>query len=168
MKHMLSIKATVLFALLLTGFTHKSTAQATVPPFAFVCFDDSSKLISSESLKGKLYLIDFWASWCPPCVEELPELERMYAAFKDSGFTIVSFSFDKSAEQLKKFRSKRFTMPWIHAWVEDGFGSHIARLFDVQNIPHQLLVDERGAIVAVDEELRGKQLERTLRKYLHQ
>jgi thiol-disulfide isomerase/thioredoxin len=165
MKLILSISTIIIF---LTGFASRSAAQAMVPPFAVVCFDDSSKLISSESLKGKLTLIDFWASWCPPCVEELPELERVYKAYKDSGFTVLSFSFDKSAEQLKKFRNKRFAMPWIHAWIEDGFGSHIAHLFDVQNIPHQLLVDARGVIVAADEELRGAQLELTLRKYLHQ
>jgi thiol-disulfide isomerase/thioredoxin len=148
------------------GSGNRSYAQAKVPPFAFVCFDDSSKLISSDGLKGTVYLVDFWASWCPPCVEEIPELSRVFEMFKDSGFAVVSFSFDKSAEQLRKFRKTKFAMPWLHGWIEDGFGSHIAHIFDVQNIPHQLLVDRNGTIVSVDEELRGKQLEQTLRKYI--
>ena len=158
-----------LFFVLLFGNAYNAHSQTLtkVPPFSIVCFDDSSRLISNEIFKGKLTLIDFWATWCPPCVEEIPELSRVYEIFKDSGFAVLSFSFDKSAEQLRKFRSKRFAMPWINAWVEDGFGSLIAHFFDVQNIPHQLLVDENGAVLAMDEELRGAQLEQTLRKFLH-
>jgi thiol-disulfide isomerase/thioredoxin len=142
------------------------SAQPKVPDFAIVSMDDSSKLITNESMLGTVYLVDFWATWCPPCVAEIPALTRAYEKFKDRRFEILSLSFDNSPHQVRVFREKRYRMSWMHGFVERGFGSHLARVFDVQNIPRQILVDENGTIVANDEELRGDQLEITLMKYL--
>ena len=142
------------------------TAQTAAPPFTVVSLDDSTKLISTESLRGKVVLIDFWATWCPPCVEEIPELTRVYGLYKDRGFEILSLSFDKTAGHVRRFRSKHFAMPWLHAIVERGFGDYISELFHVLNIPRQILIDPDGRIVAEDEALRGAQLEGTVSRFV--
>jgi thiol-disulfide isomerase/thioredoxin len=141
-------------------------AQERIPAFAIVALDDSAQLITDQSLRGHLTLIDFWATWCPPCVEEIPWLDSAYREFKDTNFRILSLSFDKAAEPVRHFRAKRFPMPWWHAVVERGFGSYLAKLFGVDNIPRQLLVDEDGVIVASDEELRGERLRETVLQHL--
>ena len=82
-------------------------AQTSAPPFAIVCLDDSSMLISNESIKGKYYLIDFWATWCPPCVEEIPELSRVYEKYKGRKLEVLSLSFDKSPLQIQQFRKTK-------------------------------------------------------------
>ena len=141
-------------------------AQQQAPQFAIVSLDDSTKLISTESLRGKTVLLDFWATWCPPCVEEIPELARVYEKFKDHGFEIVSLSFDKSVAQVQRFRTRRHPMPWLHALVERGFGDYISDMFEVLNIPRQILLDPEGRIVAQDDELRGERLESTVAKWV--
>ena len=160
-----------LFLLLLLSGTNICLAQdtaslSTVPQFAVESLDDPSALISDQSLRGKTCLIDFWATWCPPCVEEIPFLARAYEKFHERKFEILSLSFDKSPEHIHLFRSRRFSMPWLHGFVERGFGSYIAQAFRVENIPRQVLVDPEGHILAVDEELRGEKLEPTLEKFL--
>jgi thiol-disulfide isomerase/thioredoxin len=144
-----------------------SASFRTVPHFAVASLDDPGTLISEESLRGRTCLVDFWATWCPPCVEEIPHLAKAYEKFHARGFEILSLSFDKSPEQIKLFRSKRFPMPWLHGYVERGFGSYIAEIFRVENIPRQVLIGPNGDILATDEALRGSRLETTLEQYLH-
>jgi thiol-disulfide isomerase/thioredoxin len=141
----------------------KSTEK--VPAFAVVLIDSSS-VLSNESLLGKIYMVDFWATWCPPCVEELPVLTKMYEKYHDRGFEIVSMSFDRSAAVVQRFRAKRFPMPWYHTIVTRGFGDYLAIAFGVTNIPRAVLVDRQGNIVAEDDALRGDRLERTLGRFL--
>jgi thiol-disulfide isomerase/thioredoxin len=139
---------------------------ATVPRFAVESIDNPGLLISDESLRGRTCLVDFWASWCPPCVEEIPLLTRMYEKYRERGFEILSLSFDRSPEQVKAFRAKKFPMPWLHGYVERGFGSYLAEIFRVENIPRQVLIGPDGRVLATDEALRGDRLERTLEEHL--
>lgn len=141
-------------------------AQTAAPHFALVSLDDSTQLISKESLRGKTVLLDFWATWCPPCVEEIPELARVYDKFKRHNFEIVSLSFDKTAQHVRRFRAKHHPMPWLHAMVERGFGDYVSEVFGVQNIPRQILLDPEGRIIAEDDELRGSRLEPTLERFI--
>jgi thiol-disulfide isomerase/thioredoxin len=154
---------------LLTAATLSVSAQTggellTVPRFAVESLDDPGVLISDESLLGKTCLVDFWATWCPPCVEEIPVLTKAYEKYHERGLEILSLSFDRSPEQIKSFRAKKFPMPWLHGYVERGFGSYIAEAFHVENIPRQVLIGPDGRILALDEELRGEKLEMTLEK----
>ncbi len=144
----------------------RAGAQTPAPHFALVSLDDSATLISQETLRGKTVLLDFWATWCPPCVEEIPELARVYEKFKGRNFEIVSLSFDKTAQHVQRFRAKHHPMPWLHAIVERGFGDYISEAFGVQNIPRQILLDPEGRIIAEDEELRGTRLEVTLSRHI--
>ena len=129
-----------------------------VPAFVFRSLDDPAEYVSSASLAGTVYLVDFWATWCPPCVEALPELEETYEQFHPRGFEIVSLSFDASDERVAQFRAKRFRMPWKHGRLEGGFGDIVAITFALQNIPHYVLVGRDGRILAEGDDLHGQRL----------
>lgn len=122
--------------------------------------------VSRESMKGKYYLIDFWATWCGPCIGEMGELHAAYEKFGGKDFEILSISFDAAPEDITKFRGAKWKMPWLHAFATGNFNSDLARAFEVSGIPKPVLVDPDGMIVATEGELRGKNLDATLERYL--
>jgi thiol-disulfide isomerase/thioredoxin len=105
-----------------------------------------------------VYLVDFWATWCPPCVEALPEMEDIYREFHPRGFEIISLSFDNSDERIRQFRAKRFPMPWLHGRLAGGFGDIVTISFGVENIPHYMLIGRDGRIIAEGDDLHGERL----------
>ncbi|MCS6988629.1 MAG: thioredoxin-like domain-containing protein [Chloroherpetonaceae bacterium] len=136
-----------------------------VPDFEVTLF--SGEKVSRASMLGKHYLIDFWAVWCVPCVEELPKMHEAYEKFKGKkGFEILSLSFDDSPQTVEKFRATKFKMPWLHAHLAGAFNHEIAKRFEVIVVPKPILVDDKGYILAVDGDLRGENLEKTLSKHL--
>jgi len=141
-------------------------AGKSVPPFTLASLDNASETLSSEQMKGKYYMIDFWATWCGPCVAEMASLHRAYERFHGRNFEIISLSFDGRPDAVRKFRDAKWKMPWRHGFVEGNFDSKLAEQFEVVGIPKPILVDGNGMIVAVGEELRGKDLERTLERVL--
>ncbi len=127
----------------------------------------SNEHITKESMKGKYYLVDFWGTWCGPCIRELPTVSAVYEKFKGKkGFTIISFALDPSEDVVQAFRAKRFPMPWTHTVLTGLFDDDVAKAFQVQAIPKPVLVNPEGIIVASDDKLRGEGLEKTLEKYL--
>jgi thiol-disulfide isomerase/thioredoxin len=137
-----------------------------VPAFSFVSLEDSKVAYTSENMKGKVYLLDFWATWCGPCVGEMGNMHQAYERFKGKNFEIISLSFDEEAGKIGTFRSDKWKMPWRHSFIEGGFTSQAARQFEVIGIPKPILVDSKGTVLAVGNELRGKQLEETLARVL--
>ncbi len=135
-----------------------------VPDFSVVSLEDSSVVYSNENLLGKVYLIDFWATWCVPCLGEMKVLHEAYDKYKEKGFEILSLSFDSSPSVVKKFRNEKWKMPWLHAFVRKSFSSEIAKKFEVTGIPKPVLVGKDGTILAVEGEVRGKNLDETLSK----
>lgn len=127
---------------------------------------DTGKLLTKQDLIGKYTLIDFWATWCGPCVQELPNIHNIYSKYKDSNFQIIAISFDTNLEKVKTFREKRYTMPWVNALETKGFASEIAEDFEINGIPRPILVGPDGSILAVDMQLRYNNLEKTLEMYL--
>ncbi len=136
-----------------------------VPPFE-VKLMGSDEVVSNKTLLGKYYLLDFWATWCGPCVAEMGNLHAAYEKFKGSNFELISFSFDGSPEKVAKFRQKKWRMPWKHVFVGGGFNSDIAKRFEVFGIPKPILVGPDGTILAVEGDLRGENLEQTLTRFL--
>lgn len=139
-----------------------------VPDFEISSIDTSDKIISKKSLKGNYYLIDFWATWSQTSMLEMPKLHNVYEKFKEKkGFTILSLSFDNKEETVLRFKKEyKYTMPWLHGFVKRGFNNKLAELFEVGSIPKRILVDEIGNVVAMNDDLRGFNLEKTLKKYL--
>jgi thiol-disulfide isomerase/thioredoxin len=135
-----------------------------VPAFKVKSFEDTTKFFTNKTFKGKVYLIDFWATWCGPCVGEMENLHKAYEKFKSKNFQILSLSLDKQREDVAKFRSDKWKMPWLHTFVTED--TSLTNAFEVIGIPRPLLVDGNGKIIAMETELRGEQLEKTLAKFL--
>jgi thiol-disulfide isomerase/thioredoxin len=135
------------------------------PVFSLVSMEDPAVTYTVGSFKGKKVLVDFWAVWCGPCVEELPGLHAMYERYKAKGLEVLSVSFDKQPQDVTKFRATKWQMPWHHAFVEDGLASDIAKRFQVAGIPKPILIDgDTGQILALSSSLRGERLEKTLER----
>lgn len=111
------------------------------------------KEFSPSQLKGKYFLIDFWGTWCAPCIEEIPYIEKAYDKFKSKGFEIISLAFSSPEEDFKA-RRKINPMPWLHALLSDTDGETIANLYNVEYIPKMLLVSPKGEIIGNEETLR--------------
>jgi peroxiredoxin len=110
---------------------------------------------SLSSLRGKLVLVDFWASWCGPCRMENPNVVALYNDYKDKGFDILGVSLDNSRENwLKAIEDDG--LAWHHVSDLKGWQNAVAKQYAVQSIPHTVLVGADGAIVA--KNLRGDAL----------
>ncbi len=144
------------------------TAVGTVAPaFDLPSLDEPAVRFTPASFKGKFVLVDFWASWCPDCVGELPGVHKAWARFKDRNFEILSLSLDRKVEAIGRFRSLDGSpMPWKHAFLEGGWKSPVAVAYGVKSIPKPVLVGPDGRIVASGADLRGANLEKTLGKFL--
>ncbi len=111
--------------------------------------------ISLSSLKGKVLLVDFWASWCGPCRAENPNVVKIYADYKDKGFDILGVSLDNDkAAWLKAIEDDHLT--WNHVSDLQGWKNAAAQLYAVSSIPHTVLIGKDGKIIAND--LRGDEL----------
>jgi thiol-disulfide isomerase/thioredoxin len=137
------------------------------PAFSLPALGDPKTTYTLASFKGKYLLIDFWATWCPPCRAEMPNLHKAWARFKGRNFEILSLSFDRKVEHIAPFRKQAATpMPWDHAFVEGGFNAPVAQAYGVKGIPKPLLISPEGVTVASGSQLRGEELEKTLAKFL--
>lgn len=137
-----------------------------VPQFKFVDIDKPSSFITANDVKGKWVLIDNWATWCGPCVMEMPVLHSAYESYKDKNFMILSVSFDSQSSDVTKFRNGKWKMPWLHVFSEGVFENEATKLFEVSGIPKPLLIDPQGNIVAVGNKLRGESLVKTLAEFI--
>jgi thiol-disulfide isomerase/thioredoxin len=125
-----------------------------VPDFSFEAFGDSAVTYDDEQLEGTVYLIDFWGTWCGPCIEEMPYLHEAYRKFHDEGFKILSISFRDRASDIRQFRRNRYPMPWLHTIVDREGDQQVRATFELTGFPRPILVDETGTIIATDDQLR--------------
>jgi len=124
--------------------------------------DVDGKIRKLSSLKGKVVLIDFWASWCGPCRKENPNVVAIYKEYKDRGFEIYSVSLDKDRDSWLKAIAKD-NLIWpnhvsdLKYWKSEG-----AAVYGVTSIPYTVLIDKKGKIVA--KKLRGEELENKVKE----
>lgn len=122
--------------------------------------DVNGKPVSLSSLKGKVVLIDFWASWCGPCRKENPNVVKLYEKYKEAGFTVLSVSLDDNKTNwLAAIEKDKLVWP-NHVSDLKKWSNEVARLYQVSGIPFTVLVDKEGNII--DTKLRGVELERAL------
>ena len=111
--------------------------------------------VSLYALKGKLKIIDFWASWCGPCRLENPNMVKLYADFKDKGLTVVSVSLDNNKASWQK-AIEDDGLTWIHVSDLKGWSSPVIKQFNIDAVPTIFVLDENNRIVA--KNLRGEAL----------
>lgn len=135
----------------------------------FSAVDMEGKKVSfPNDYKGKVVMLDFWATWCGPCIAELPNVKKAYEAHHASGFEILGISFDQKdmADKVKKFAVDN-AMPWRHIYEGKYWDTDLGALYDVSGIPFVLLVDgDTGEILAMSNTLRGPQIVDTVAKAL--
>jgi peroxiredoxin len=120
------------------------------------------RTVDMKDLRGKVVLIDFWATWCGPCIAELPNVKAAYEKLHDKGFEIIGISLDSDREALEEFVKKR-EMPWPQQFDGKGWENELAQKFGIQAIPAMWLIGKDGKIA--DFSARGD-LESKVQKLL--
>lgn len=138
-------------------FTKNLLVGGTLPDFTQKTPEGQE--LSLSSLRGKVVLIDFWASWCGPCRKENPNVVKMYEVYKEKGFEILGVSLDRNKESWVAAIEKD-GLTWPHVSDLQGWGNQVAKSFNITAIPHTILVDREGKIIA--RNLRGPSLEQKL------
>jgi thiol-disulfide isomerase/thioredoxin len=125
--------------------------------------DLAGKPLSIAGIKGKVVLVDFWATWCGPCVGELPNVLAAYQKHHADGFEIIGISLDQDRQKLENF-IKQKGMTWPQYFDGKGWENKLAQTYGVNSIPATFLLDGQGKIIGSD--LRGEALEAAVAKAL--
>lgn len=123
------------------------------------------KTLSLSSFKGKMLIVDFWASWCGPCRAENPNMVKIYNEFHEKGLEILSVSLDDNKESWIAAIEKDGLI-WNHVSDLKKWNSAAAKLYGVNSIPHIVIIDQNGIIV--EKNLRGEELINKLRELIKQ
>ena len=137
------------------GKTIVGKAYAAVPnkidePLVFDGKTLQNKTLKSADFKGKVVLVDFWATWCPPCREEIPHVAKLYAQYHDQGFEVVGVSSDNDRQELTSFLKQHTEMPWPELFA-GGTGWHpLTKKYGINSIPTMYLLDRNGVLRTVE------------------
>jgi peroxiredoxin len=121
--------------------------------------DIDGKSISVSQYKGKVVLVDFWATWCGPCISELPNVLAAYEKYHPRGFEILGLSLDQDEQKLRSFIKDR-KMPWQQYFDGKVWENKLAQKYGVVGIPATYLLDGNGVIIGRD--LRGDELDKAV------
>ena len=132
------------------GADRRKVAESLVAGAQFPDFketDVEGKPLSISQYKGKVVLVDFWATWCGPCVVKLPEIQAAYTKYHDKGFEVVGISLDEEKDALQKF-VKQKKMPWPEFFDGKRWENKLAVKYGVDATPTGYLLDRDGKIIA--------------------
>jgi peroxiredoxin len=132
-------------------------------PFSVEGLD--GKTISLADYRGKVLLIDFWATWCMPCKVEMPNVIRVHKKFNEKGFEIIGISLDNNREAVEQY-IKDNNMTWPQFFDGKGWQNTVAQQYRVRSIPATYLIDKNGKIRY--RSLRGEDLETAVEKLLNE
>lgn len=130
---------------------------------AFTAVD--GRAVDMKALRGKVVLVDFWATWCGPCIAELPNVKAVYSKYHDKGFEIVGISLDRATDRQKllDFVAKE-EMPWPQHYDGKYWQNEYAVKYGIRGIPAMFLIDQNGRIVTTSA--RGPALEAQVARLL--
>ena len=123
------------------------------PALDFQVTDLKGEELSLEKYRGQVVLLDFWATWCGPCIAEIPNVKRTYEKYKDQKFQIIGISLDRSITPLEEYIEQK-ELGWVHYWDNGG---KVSDMYKVRAIPSTFLIDGEGTIRKTN--LRGHALE---------
>jgi thiol-disulfide isomerase/thioredoxin len=121
--------------------------------------------VDLASMRGKVILIDFWATWCAPCLAEMPNVKAVYDKYRDQGFEVIGITLDRSADLAKvKATIENLELDWPHFLDMENRRNRFADELGITSIPAPLLFDKKG-LLATDR-ARGARLESEVRLLL--
>ena len=134
----------------------ESAEGMTIKDFTQPGLDGTPVSLLGEVSKSKITVIDFWASWCGPCRQEMPFMVELYDKYKDKGLNIIGISLDEDSDAWKA-ATQQLNIPWVQMSDLKGWENVIAKHFCVNSIPHTIVVDQQGKILK--RGLRSEKLE---------
>ena len=141
----------------------ESAEGMTIKDFTQPGLDGTPLSLLGEVAKSKITIIDFWASWCGPCRQEMPFMLELYGKYKDKGLNIIGISLDEDSDAWKA-ATQQLNIPWVQMSDLKGWENAIAKHFCVNSIPHTIVVDQQGKILK--RGLRGEKLQEFVDKQL--
>jgi thiol-disulfide isomerase/thioredoxin len=132
----------VVFSVLIGNSFCQDSNDQQAPDFEAKTSD--GKDIKLSDYAGKVVLIDFWASWCPPCREEMPELIKFYKKHNDPQFQLIAINIDNNTENMNHFLEKLFPKPSFPIVVDNN--QKIPSLFDIEAMPTTIFIDKKGKV----------------------
>ena len=97
--------------------------------------------------RGKVVLVQYWATWCEPCKSDMARLKELYAKYAGRGFAIVGVSLDHSKDELTTYLDEH-RVPWKHVFEEGGLDSRPANEMGILTLPTMLLIDKKGNVIS--------------------
>ena len=115
-------------------------------------FDTGVETFQQDVIERSLttpVLLDFWATWCGPCIMQLPSLKELYEKNKDKGFVVIGISADRELDQLRSFIKER-DVPWKQIFEPELQDGNVGMIYGVAKYPTTVLIDREGVIKAID------------------
>lgn len=140
----------------LIGNSAKTEEGAIIEDFTMNTIVGAPLNVMSEIKKNRITILDFWASWCAPCRQEMPLILDIYKTYKDKGLGIVGISLDEDEDAWQK-ATEELNIPWPQMSDLKGWDNAAAQMFNITSIPHTIVIDQNGKILR--RGLRGQELE---------
>jgi peroxiredoxin len=132
---------------MLEGMIHQPVIGGTLE-MAFTALDGTE--VDLAAMKGKVVLVDFWATWCAPCIAELPNVKAAYDKFHDKGFEVIGISLDSATDKAKlEAFIKKKNLPWAQSFSGKGWNEPLAIKYGVTSIPATFLIGKDGKIAGI-------------------